>query len=272
MLVRRVGDIIPKTISLDVFKYSLSASVKPPTSRTSEYPLSPLGARLIARFFLPHMPDEPGVITHVIARCEPTPSYRETPTKRPRQMQSPAPTTRPAQSARIVSLSFVTLQPHFPPLERPFIFLFFAETIRKLATKYGNGTCTQMNWETWGPQNTRILERAAPSQWICYTYGSKFAYLNTTAGQAVVTIFDFNPAAVRTGEDVMVETYPGGSISKRWETEHNYGVYTNVSVSTQFWPSFILNIHRISANTAEFTRRRGSGKLDIRHFLSLAIR
>lgn len=228
MLVRRVGDITPKTISLDVFKYSLSTSVQPPTSRTSQYPLPPLGARPIARLFLPSMPDEPGVITHVIARCEPTPSYRKTPTQRPRQMQSPAPTNRPAQSARLVSLTFVTLQPHFPPLERPFVFLFFAETIRELATQYGSGTFTQMQWESWGPQNTRILERSAPSQWICYTYGSKFAYLDT-ATEDVVTILDFNPAAVRTGDDVEVKTLVSGRISKKWKTEYNRGVYVNTS-------------------------------------------
>ncbi|KAG8982936.1 hypothetical protein FRB90_006449, partial [Tulasnella sp. 427] len=228
MLVRRAGDIIPKTMSLDVYKYSLSTTVRPPTSRTSEYPLPPLGAKQTARFSLPRMPDEPGVITHVIARCEPTPSYRKTPTRRPRQMQSPPPTARPTQGARLVSLSFVTVQPQLPPLERPFIFLFLADKIRELANAYGSKTFSQRQWESWGPENTRILERSAPSQWICYTYGSRFAFLNRVLGRAVVTILDFNPRNVRSGEDVTTNILSGGAVWKRWETENNIGVYSSV--------------------------------------------
>ena len=86
------------------------------------------------------------------------------------------------------------------PFERQFIVAFFADTIRQLAMnawdKADPDETALMDWDEWGPVNTRFLECRTPSQWICYTYASRLLLMRPDVHGPRISIFDFHPGRI----------------------------------------------------------------------------
>lgn len=211
-------------INLVVYRYSRSVGIEPILRPSREFPLPSRGADYLATLLLRRTPDNPGChISPIIARCEPGMSFCKTGAQRSSWMKSTAKTYRPSPEARLLTLTFFTFQHQIAPPTRHFTVALLTESILKTALEASVKSEVDdfhVPWSEWGPQNTRWFEMEMLSSWICYTYGSRFIYLESEpeSGNVIVHLLDFNPKAVK-------------GFERGDKQESHFNIYRTVTVS-----------------------------------------
>lgn len=166
------------------------------------------GLHLKSRLGFPIMPDEPAVVCRIVARCEPGLSFSTVPVALPTQMMQPPKPFRPHSSARIIILSFSTLQTQSIPHDWQFAVVMRGDDLLQLS-KDASGF---VPWAKWGPPRTRWFNTRMPSQWICYSNSGRMVELWRNPGgdpdERNIKIRDFHPSAVNFWIDATRDEYP----------------------------------------------------------------
>jgi len=181
-------DAPARRMSFDVYRFGHSPL--PPGAGPDPQPVR--GARLLSSLEFPKTQGRTAIMKSV-ARCEPALSYRTTPTNRTSIFKHPEKTFRVSQSSRIITLSFSTLQHgedgHLT--ERPYVVIVHAESIRQLALN----TRSTVPWGMWGEAHTRWFNTGAPSNWICYSFGTRFLRRYPYLADRL-ELLEFHPSAI----------------------------------------------------------------------------
>jgi hypothetical protein len=83
--------------------------------------------------------------------------------------------------------------------------LFLTSGLMKFVRAH-DGSGSLIEWENWGPSNTRILDLpfGLSDTWVCYTFGKKFVYprpdssgRSTREPDLFLDVYDFNQLAIR---------------------------------------------------------------------------
>ena len=95
-----------------------------------------------------------------------------------------------------ITLKYSMEDPTGMDLEWAVVLLVPRSTILdRVSSSFGSS----LEWESWGPQGSRMLDIKPSDVWVCHSYGMKF--IHNPVGEAIAIVYDFNPYATRKDVD-----------------------------------------------------------------------